>query len=75
VPDRVGNGIVHHVISALTAKASAAETDAYRRMLVGVAEAAANASKEGGFLGFGGVQVSDNEQAFIAEVKKSAGLV
>jgi hypothetical protein len=24
VPDRVGNGIVHHVISALTAKASAA---------------------------------------------------
>ena len=28
-----------------------------------------NASKEGGFLGFGGVRVSDKEQAFISEVK------
>jgi len=72
------NNVLARVASAtalVAAKASAAETDAYRRMLVGVAEAAANASKEGGFLGFGGVQVSDNEQAFIAEVKKAAGLV
>jgi len=32
---------------------------------VGVAQKAAEASKEGGFLGFGGVRVSDKEQAFI----------
>jgi hypothetical protein len=40
-----------------------------------VAEQAANASKEGGFLGFGGVRVSDKEQAFISEVSKAAGVV
>jgi len=39
-----------------------------------VAERAAGASKEGGFLGFGGVRVSDKEQAFIAEVRAAAGI-
>ena len=43
-------------------------------MLVAVAEDAANAAKEGGFLGFGGVRVSDKERAFIDEVSKAAGL-
>jgi hypothetical protein len=43
-------------------------------MLAGVAQKAAEASKEGGFLGFGGVRVSDAEHAFIAEVKQAAGL-
>ena len=55
-------------------KASPGEADAYRRMLVAVAEDAANAAKEGGFLGFGGVRVSDKERAFIDEVSKAAGL-
>ncbi len=43
-------------------------------MIVEVAEKSANAAKEGGFLGFGGVRVSDKEQAFITEVKKAAGV-
>ena len=43
-------------------------------MLVSVAEQAANASKEGGFLGFGGVRVSDKEQAFITEVKTATAV-
>lgn len=55
-------------------KASPAEADAYRRMLVDVAQKAAEASKEGGFLGFGGVRVSAKEQSFIDEVKKAVGL-
>ena len=55
-------------------KASAGEADAYRKMLADVAEKAADASKEGGFLGFGGVRVSDKEQAFISEVKRAAGV-
>ena len=55
-------------------KASPAEADAYRKMLADVAEKAAGASKEGGFLGFGGVRVSDKEQAFISEVKKAVGI-
>ncbi|MBL0291968.1 MAG: hypothetical protein IPQ15_15330 [Betaproteobacteria bacterium] len=58
----------------VAAKGSPAEASAYQTMLVGVAEKAASASKEGGFLGFGGVRVSDKEQAFITEVKKAVGL-
>jgi hypothetical protein len=42
-------------------------------MLVDIAQKAADASTEGGFLGFGGVRVSDKEKAFIAEVAKAAG--
>jgi len=55
-------------------KGSAEEAAAYRKMLADVAERAANASKEGGLLGFGGVRVSDKESAFISEVKHAAGI-
>ncbi len=58
----------------MAAKASPAEAQAYKQMLLGVAQQAADASKEGGFLGFGGVRVSDKEKTFIAEVKAAAGL-
>jgi hypothetical protein len=61
-------------VSLVSRKASPAEADAYKTMLVRVAEKAANASKEGGFLGFGGVRVSDKEQAFITEVKRTVGV-
>jgi hypothetical protein len=70
--------VLAHVTSAVDTvarKASPAEADAYRELLADVAERAANASKEGGFLGFGGVRVSDKEQAFINEVKRAAGSV
>jgi hypothetical protein len=59
---------VRSAVALVASKASPAEAEAYRQMLVSVAEQAANASKEGGFLGFGGVRVSDKEQAFISEV-------
>lgn len=65
---------VKQAVALVAQKASPAEAAAYKAMVVSVAEKAAAASKEGGFLGFGGVQVSDKEQAFIAEVKKAAGL-
>ncbi|MGL6112209.1 MAG: hypothetical protein ACRC2B_19110 [Rubrivivax sp.] len=70
------NAVLERVKSAVAlvvGKASPAEAEAYRKMLVNVAEQAANASKEGGFLGFGGVRVSDKEQAFITEVNKATG--
>jgi hypothetical protein len=62
------------VPSLVAGKASPAEAEAYRTMLIGVSEQAANASKEGGFLGFGGVRVSDKERSFISEVKAAAAL-
>ena len=71
------NAVLDRVKSAadlVARKANPAEAGAYRRMLADVAEKAADASKEGGFLGFGGVRVSDKEQAFISEVKRAAGL-
>ena len=61
-------------VDLVARKGSPAEAEAYRAMLADVAEKAANASKEGGFLGFGGVRVSDKEQAFITEVKKAVGV-
>ena len=71
------NAVLERVKSAVSlaaGKATPAETEAYRKMLVSVAEQAASASKEGGFLGFGGVRVSDKELAFITEVKAAAGV-
>jgi hypothetical protein len=65
---------VKSAVELVAKKTSPAEANAYKAMLVGVAQKAAEASKEGGFLGFGGVRVSDAEHAFINEVKKAAGL-
>lgn len=65
---------VKSAVELVATKASPAEADAYKAMLVGVAQKAAEASKEGGFLGFGGVRVSDAEHAFISDVKKAVGL-
>jgi hypothetical protein len=65
---------VQSAVALVAAKASPAEAEAYKQMLVEVAQQAADASKEGGFLGFGGVRVSDKEKAFLAEVKSAAGM-
>jgi hypothetical protein len=42
----------------VTAKATPEEAEAFRRWLLAAAQAAADAGKEGGFLGFGGEQLS-----------------
>jgi len=56
-------------VSALLArKAPAAEAEGFKRWLLTTAQRTAEASKEGGFLGIGGVRVSDAEQAALAEV-------
>jgi hypothetical protein len=65
---------VRAAVDLVAQKASPAEAGVYRKMLVDIAERAANASKEGGFLGFGGVHVSDSEHSFINEVKRAAGI-
>lgn len=51
----------------LTAKAPA-EADTFRAWLKAIAVDASEASSEGGFLGFGGVKVSDAEKATLAEI-------
>jgi hypothetical protein len=56
----------------LYAKAPA-DAPAFKAWLKHVAEKVADASTEGGFLGFGGVKVTDAEKAPIAEVAQALG--
>ena len=56
------------VARLLQAKASAEEADEYKRWIVRVAHRVASAAKEGGFLGFGGSQVSGSEVEIINEI-------
>jgi hypothetical protein len=58
----------------LAAKAAPEEADASRRWLVAVAKAAADAAKEGGFMGFGAEQVSQGEQRMLGELRATLGV-
>jgi hypothetical protein len=55
-------------------KCSEAEAAGYKQWLMGVAEATAEAGKEGGFLGIGAVRVSDKEKAAMEQISKALGL-
>jgi hypothetical protein len=57
----------------VTAKATPREVEAFRRWLVAAAQAAADAAKEGGFLGFGAEQVSAGEQRMLDQVRAALG--
>ena len=57
----------------VAAKATAEEAAAFARWLVAAAQAAADAAKEGGFLGFGARQVSDRERAMVDRVRETVG--
>jgi hypothetical protein len=41
---------------------------------VATAQAAADAAKEGGFMGFGAVQVSEGEQKMLDQIRGALGL-
>jgi hypothetical protein len=58
-------------IAILSGKADAKEIDAYRKLLYGLAEKVANASREGGVLGFGGKAVSTAEQSLLDELQNT----
>jgi hypothetical protein len=51
------------------AKATPDESEAFREWLLTVAQAAADAAKEGGFLGFGAAQVSKGEHAMLEQLR------
>jgi hypothetical protein len=59
---------LREALRLLEEKATPAEVDAYKRFVLTAAEAAANAHKEGGFMGVGGKQVSDEEQAALDDI-------
>jgi hypothetical protein len=57
------------VRAVVATKATAEETDAFGQWLVSSAQGAAEAAKEGGFLGFGAELVSEREQAMLDRVR------
>lgn len=65
---------LQQALSLLEQKATPEEIRAYKQMLHDVAENVAEASKEGGFLGFGGVRVSERERNFLEELDQMLGL-
>jgi hypothetical protein len=54
-------------------KGTPEEVDAYKRFVMSVAQAAASAHKEGGFLGIGGKEVSEAEDQALDEISTTLG--
>ena len=64
---------LREAMRVLEEKATPEETDAYKRFVMTVAQAAASAHKEGGFLGIGGKEVSDAENQALDEISIALG--
>ena len=59
---------LREAVRLMEQKATPEEVEAYKRFILDVAEAAAKAHKEGGFLGIGGKEVSEEEQRALDQV-------
>ena len=60
-------------VAAIVDSKAPSEAAAFKDWLQAVAQKAAEAAKEGGFLGFGGVAVSDAEKAALGEISQALG--
>jgi hypothetical protein len=65
---------IRDALALLEQKATPDEVDPYKRFVLAVAERAAKAHKEGGFLGVGGEEVSENERAALDELATTLGI-
>ena len=63
-------GAVSGIVSS---KATAEESAAFKQWLLTTAQAAADAAKEGGFMGFGAIQVSEGEKNMLDQVRATIG--
>jgi hypothetical protein len=61
------------VQAVVASKATAEEAAAFGAWLVSSAQAAADAAKEGGFMGFGAEQVSQGEKDMLEQVRQAVG--
>lgn len=72
-----GKEIVDEIARAneiVTAKATPDEAEAFRAWIMECAQRAANAAKEGGFMGFHAERVSQGEKDMLAELGSALGL-
>jgi hypothetical protein len=60
--------------AALVGQKSPSEAEEYKRWLVSLARKAAEASKEGGFLGIGGTSVSEAERTALRDIAAALGV-
>ena len=60
--------------AAIVSAKSPADAAAFKGRLQHISQAVADASAEGGFLGFGGVKISDAEKATLAHISEALGL-
>ena len=63
-----------HEVSQLLDSKAPADATGFKTWLRHIAENAAEAATEGGFMGFGGTRVSEVEKATLAEVSKALGI-
>jgi len=64
---------VRQTMELLKTKGASEEAQAVRTWLISLGDGVAKAAKEGGFLGFGGKQVSEGEQAFLTNLNAALG--
>jgi hypothetical protein len=62
---------IRSVMAIVAARATPEETAAFGQWLLATAKEAAEAAKEGGFMGFHAQQVSDGEQAMLDELREA----
>jgi hypothetical protein len=69
--------LVHQLgldLEVLDQKSTPEETRAFKDWLIQIAQATAEATKEGGFLGIGAVRVSDKEKMALATLRHELGI-
>ena len=64
---------LREAVHILGEKASPEDVDAYKQFALSVGQAAAEAHKEGGFVGIGGKQISEAEQSALDELRTVLG--
>jgi hypothetical protein len=75
--EEVRGGMLHGLqdaVQVLDAKCSPEEASGFKLWLLDIAEAVAEADKEGSHFGIGGVQVTDKEKAALSELRSTLGL-
>jgi hypothetical protein len=65
---------VRQVAALVDQKAPAQEAQEFKQWLATLGQKVAEAAKEGGFLGFGGVQVTDEEKTAVSELATALGV-
>lgn len=70
-PARIG---LSHTVDLLDEKCAAEEAHGFKLWVRDIAQVVAEADKEGSHFGFGGVHISDKEEAALAEIEQILGL-